>query len=156
MERVYILAADESLVRFHDSTSTAHAGDGFVLERFADAVQHEPCAFLGDAQGAVQLPRTDSILTIGEHPDSGHPFVESKGGVFEDRSYLDGELFLAALAKPQQAGLDERVFIMSATRAGDNPIWPAKVHGVYKRPLRIGEGFCGFVICVKYIVADSI
>ena len=62
-----------------------------------------------------------------------------KGRILEDRPHLQRELLLAALAEPDAASLDERVFLRSATRARNNAIRPAKIKGILKAAVGITE-----------------
>ena len=102
-------------------------------------MQHEPCGFLCDPKSAVNLPATDSVLSIDDHPYCGHPLVESKRGVLKNGSNLDGELLFASLTEPMPPSLNERMLVIAATRTQNPSIWPAKVHGIDESPLRIGE-----------------
>ena len=90
-----------------------------LLESQADTLKHEPCRLLGNAQGSAKFVRTDTVLAVDQHPHCRHPLIESKRGILKDRPDLDRELFLAALAEPNQARLDERVLIVTAARAAD-------------------------------------
>ena len=40
-----------------------------------DSVKHEPCGFLSDTDGAVNLIRANAILAIRNHPHRQQPFV---------------------------------------------------------------------------------
>jgi hypothetical protein len=89
------LAADESLVHF-DFSREASAGN-VVLHGEADAVAHEPCGLLCNAEGPVKFPGAIPVLAVGNHPSGCEPFVQADRGVFEDGSDLDGELPLGML-----------------------------------------------------------
>ena len=49
--------------------------DAARLHGETDAVKHEPCTLLCDAQSAVYLVRTDPVLCIRYQPDRGQPLV---------------------------------------------------------------------------------
>jgi hypothetical protein len=57
-----------------------------------DAVEYEPCSFLSDADGTVNLPRANAILAIGDKPHSGQPLVQAERRILKDSASLDGEL----------------------------------------------------------------
>src|ERR1035437_4675482 len=48
-----------------------------VMQSQADTLFQKPCAFLRDAQCAVQFVRTDSIFRAGDEPYSKQPFVQT-------------------------------------------------------------------------------
>ena len=83
--------------------------------------------------------RTDTVLAVDQHPNGGHPLIKPESGILEDRPNLDGELFLASLAKPQQASLDEVVFGVAASRTHNFLVGPSQVDGIHKSPFWIGE-----------------
>src|SRR5258708_2970929 len=47
------------------------------FQSVANPVQHEPCGFLSNVQGAGQLARTDSVLGIHDQPDRREPFTKA-------------------------------------------------------------------------------
>jgi hypothetical protein len=160
--------ADESFVGFNLASGTADLPEVLFLESQSNALQHEPCRLLSNVQRSAKFVRADAVLAIDQHPYSSHPLIQAKSGVFKDGSHFDGELFLAAFAEPNQARLDERVFIAPAPWAGDYAIRPAQVNGIDKGAFRIGEINDGvlqalwffhvanvrlFFVCVKYIIA---
>lgn len=72
-------------------------------ERIQVSVEHEPCGFLGDAEGAGNLARihdsasypsrshhTDAVLGAGNDPYNGKPLVQSKRGILKDGSNIHG------------------------------------------------------------------
>jgi hypothetical protein len=160
--------ADEGFVGFNLVSGTADLPKVLFLESHANALQHEPCRLLGNVQRSAKFVRADAVLAIDQHPDSSHPLIQAKRGILEDGSDFNRELFLAAFAEPNQARLDERVFIAPAPWAGDYAIRPAQVNGIDKGAFRIGEINDGvlqalwffhvanvrlFFVCVKYIIA---
>ncbi len=87
----------------------------------------------------MNLHAGNSVLAVAEHPESGHPLVESECGVLEDSSDLERELLIASTAEPQFPRLDEVVLRVAATRANNVAIRPAKILRVIERAVRIGE-----------------
>lgn len=65
------------------------------LERIADALRHEPCGLLGDADVARQLKAADALLVGGQDIDGNEPLLKRDGAVLEDSSLDGGELFAA-------------------------------------------------------------
>src|SRR6266542_5022649 len=62
-------AADERLVYFNLAPNLAACL--LVLHRKANALQHEPRGLLCDADAAVNFPRADAVLAVGDHPHCG-------------------------------------------------------------------------------------
>lgn len=60
-------AADESFVRF-DFSAGATELVTLGLHTKANSVQHKPCRLLGNSQGAVNLPRRNTVLAVSNHP----------------------------------------------------------------------------------------
>ena len=90
-------------------------------------MKHEPCCFLGDSQSAANLIRTDSILAIGNHPNSTKPFVQTDRRIFKDCSYFNRKLSLwvNALALPLVLILKKYNISAATARTGNNPIRPS-------------------------------
>lgn len=88
--RVHIasLAADESLI---DLDFSAELVEGLALHRKANPVEHKPCGFLGNADGAVKFPGGDAILAVQEHPDCRKPLFQRNWGVLKDRPGLESK-----------------------------------------------------------------
>ena len=57
------LAADERLVYFHVTAQFLNAA---LLHGETDAVQHEPCGLLRDAESAMYLVTGDAILGVSD------------------------------------------------------------------------------------------
>ena len=76
--RVHIasFAADESLIYFDFATGTAQLDERAGLHRKANPVQHEPCGLLSDAKSAGHFVGTNSVLTVGNHPNRNKPLVQ--------------------------------------------------------------------------------
>jgi hypothetical protein len=171
------LSANVGFIDFHRAAiAAAHLCKRTALHRFADAVKHEPCRLLSDAQSPVEFVAGDSVLAVTDHPDRCHPLVKADGRVFEDRAHLDGKLLLAAVAEPQSAGLYKGVAFGIAARTRNLVIRPAQELRVVKCAVCIAEvNYCllesyglfhvshlqsknriaRFILCVKYIIAIS-
>jgi len=121
--------ANESFVYFDFAIGTAHLDEGAILHRKPDAMKHEPCGLLCDAESASDFIRTDSVLAVGNHPNGDEPLVERDWGIFEDGADLDGELAVVvdALALPLALILEEYRILASTSRAGHNAIGPAQL-----------------------------
>ena len=118
-------AADESFVHFD---MTAQFAKGFILQSQTNAMQHEPCSLLGNAEIAGEFARTDAILAIREQPKSGKPFVKADGGVLAETAYLDREFALGVMlrALPSPAlRIESADAIGAAHGANDFAVRPA-------------------------------
>lgn len=100
-------AADERLIDFNFTTRTAELHEVLVVHRKTNAVQHEPCGFLGDAESAANFVRANAVLRIHDKPNGNHPLIHAERGILEDGPDLDGELLLAALAEPDAPRRDK-------------------------------------------------
>jgi len=143
------LTADERLIRFNfarelDRRVLVHGG--------ANAVEHMPRGFLGDADGAGEFARANTVLAVSEKPVSAHPLIETESGVLKDRSDLQAELLFAPIALPYAPGFNEGVLLGAATRARDNTIRPAKIQGALKGAVTIAEVNDGFLKGVRCLV----
>ncbi|HXC95596.1 MAG TPA: hypothetical protein VNU92_07835 [Edaphobacter sp.] len=119
------------------------------MHQHPQTVEHEPSGFLGNSNSAVNLVGGNAVPTIGEHPQSAKPLIQTDRGILENRSDLDRELLLAGLAEPDFAGRYKAVFVGLATRARHLAIWPAKVLRILKAAVRIAEVDDGFLQCVR-------
>jgi hypothetical protein len=111
------LAADESFIHFDFARELA--ASGFVLHGESDAVEHEPCGLLGHSEVAGDCVAANSVLTVGNHPNSSQPFIESNRGILENTFGLDGKLLAAFRTFPDAAGLEKHWFLRAAVLAGD-------------------------------------
>jgi hypothetical protein len=104
-------------------------------------MEHEPCGFLSDFNGAVNFPRTDSVLVVDNHPSSGQPLVESERGILENSSDLDGKLtvMVHALALPLALSGKKADILTSTGRASHDAIRPSAAHEIGKAVVKIGE-----------------
>jgi hypothetical protein len=116
------LPTDESFVGFNFGFELVGT---FVFHREPDAVQHVPRAFLTDSERTVNLPRRNSVLHAGLHPDRSEPLVQAKRGVFHDGSNLRGELRfgMPRLALPQATGRNVR-HVLSSAHGARNTVRP--------------------------------
>ncbi len=116
-------AADESFVNLDTSRQLVKRS---VLHGLADSVKQEPSRLLSDAKRAVKFKRTDTVLRVGDQPDSRQPLVEADRRIFHDRANLDAELLLTGFALPDTARRQVRHFAALAGRAF-NAIRPSKL-----------------------------
>jgi len=129
-------STDESLVNFYFSAQLPAI---FTPQCKAKAVNHKPSGFLSDAEIASNFATTDSIFAVNDQPHSSHPLIHSERAVFEDRSDLNGELFLAALAVPQMSSRNERVLRRPTPRASYVARWPAEIDREVKALLGVSK-----------------
>jgi hypothetical protein len=101
-------------------------------------VKHEPCRALANAEVFAKLITGHTVFAVGNHPNGGHPFVEAQRGVLKNAPNLDRELLLAVVAKPDFAGLDERVLRSIAAWTKHFGTGPAKLYSGIKRIVFIG------------------
>ena len=74
----------------------------------ANTLEHEPCRPLRHVDVPPNLVGANAVLAIGDQEHSAEPFIEPDGGIFEDRSHLDGELLFAVKALPYKARVEKR------------------------------------------------
>lgn len=134
------LAAYEGFVHFYLGSAAAHLDERSGLHSETDAMEHEPCGFLGDSKSPRQLVGTDSVFAISDHPHSHKPLFQADGGILEDGPDLDAELLagMLLLAFPYVPGSDEANVFPSAGRAF-NAVGPALRRDVGNANLWIGE-----------------
>lgn len=113
----------------------------------ADAMQHEPCRLLSNADGLGDLVATDTVLAIGEHPDDNQPFIQGDRGILEYGSNLGRELALGvgALALPFVLTSKEAHIFASASGAGNDAIRPTLAGHVVQTILRVGKVLNGLL-----------
>jgi hypothetical protein len=134
------LAANVGFVRLDFASIAAKFAERFVLHGEPDAVHHEPCGLLSDADSAGDLVGTDAILAIGNHPNGSKPLVEADWRILENGSNLGGELPLGvdALALPfALIGKESR--IGAATGGANDAVGPSQLDHIVKTVLRVGE-----------------
>ena len=100
----------------------------------------EPSGLLRDAEIAVNLVAADSVLAIHDHPDRGHPLVQTDGRVLHHGSGLERELRSVVLlaAVPAVVLLKEENVLTTAAWACD-AISPAPSDKVLTAVDRITE-----------------
>src|SRR5260370_16216249 len=126
------LAADESFISFHFARVSAKLHKRAVLHGKPDAMQHEPSRFLCNSDGAMNFPRTDTVLAVRYHPHGQHPLRERKARIFKDRSHFDGELLPALAALPALLRRQVPVFFLLTCGADRFAIRPAhRGHRIY-------------------------
>jgi hypothetical protein len=114
-------AADESFVYFNFAPIPAEFQNRAVLHCKPDAVKHEPCGLLSDAESASNFIGTDAVLTVGNQPEGDKPLVERERRILKDGSYFAGELFAGVLCFtfPHAPSRDETNVFASASGALD-------------------------------------
>ncbi len=122
-------AADEGFVYLNFASVPAEFQNRTILHCKTDAVKHEPCGFLSDAESASNFIGTDAVLAVGNHPNCDKPFVERERGILKDGSHFRAELFsrMFVLAFPQAPSSDEAHFFGGTGRA-DNASRPATLN----------------------------
>lgn len=110
-----------------------------------DAMQHEPCGFLRNADRPVDLVGANPILAVSDHPNGDEPLVQRQGAIFKHGANFAGELLLRVLllALPHPARRDE-ANIGPAARRAMNPGRPAKLNHRGKRHVRVRKVADGF------------
>jgi hypothetical protein len=122
---------------------------GAVVQGFTDTMHHEPSRLLSDTQGASHFAGGDTVCAVAKNPEGTHPFIQPKGGVFEDGSNLGGELLLASSAKPDLAGRDERVLFRSTPGPRNDTVREAQIERVLKCAVGVREVNDGLLQCVR-------
>src|SRR5437762_9236862 len=110
------MSANESLIYFDPTFSAKLPRKGTLLQSNTNAVHHEPCRLLSNADGTMYFIGTHPILAIAEHPNSGKPLIQTERRILKDGSNLGRELTLGvhALALPLPLILEEHN-ILAAT-----------------------------------------
>lgn len=132
------LTADERLIDFDFASERVKTP---VLHGKADAVQHEPRGFLGDAKPAMQFVGTDTVFCPNDHPSGGKPLLKADRGLFEDCASLEAERRAGMLrvALPYASLFQVGDVIGAATRAFDNAIRPAQFDHELSAMLEVRE-----------------
>ena len=133
--------ANESFVYFHFTTGTAEFHKGTILHSEPDAVEHEPCRLLSDSKVPGYFIGTDTVLAVGDKPDSHKPLVERQRGILKDGSHLDGELPLRVdtLALPLALILEEHGILTSTSGAGHSTVGPAEFDHEFQAVIGVRE-----------------
>ena len=109
---------------------------------------HKLSRLLSDADSTVDFVGANPVLAVHDLPHDHEPFIETQGGVFEDRSRLRGELTKAMLRATLPAivpGLEQHLG-SAATRASD-AIGPAVGHQILAAVVRTGKVEDCFLKC---------
>lgn len=141
----FALAPVESFVGFDNLARSAERRIGLHLERFADAMRHEPRGLVGDPEHPVKLVRADPFLRRA-HKVRGHqPLVKRNLGTLENCSDRDGELLAAIPAEIQArtVGLAVQLYVALKTPAmrayrAIGPYLRLKVFPRFIRVLEVG------------------
>src|SRR6266404_2948580 len=153
--RVHVsgFAADESLINFDVAGELARV---LILKRESDTLEHEPRGLLSNLEAAMNLPRANAVLGIGEQPHCAEPLVEANRRVLKDRSHLDAELCarMASLALPHAARRYKANFVRAAVRAY-NAVRPAAGDYVGKAIVRVGKVDNRFLKCFWLVLFVS-
>jgi hypothetical protein len=131
------LTADERLIYF--DFAAEFRPEEIILQSKPKTLQHEPCRLLSYTDGAMNLHAADAVLAVDQHPESGHPLIQSNGRVLHYRADLHGELLLAHVAEPNPTCLEKRVFSFATARTGDMPVWPAAGNSIVKGSPGVGK-----------------
>ena len=154
------LTTDERLI---DLNLTGQLVETSGVEHQSESVTHEPRSLLGNTDGAGQLVTGDTVLTVDEHPESGHPLLNRYRAVFHDGPDLQAKLrplvlFLALPAPDRFHVVDA---IRSTMRTPDDSIRPAKLDQKVVAILVISEVSDSFEECLRFgrrhrhIILDS-
>jgi hypothetical protein len=108
------LRANVCFVNFNRFAFTAKLLNRAVLESEANTVSHVPRGLLRDTESAVQFIAADSVLRVGDQPETGKPLVQRNSRVLENRSLLDAELFFAFETEKRLSGGHERRSLSAA------------------------------------------
>jgi hypothetical protein len=133
--------ANESFVYFHFATVSAKFEERTDLHCQSDAMQHEPCGLLSDAKSAANLVGANTVLAIGDHPNSNKPLVQANRRILKDCPDLDRKLpfGMDALALPLALIFEEHGILALASGAHHDAIRPAYLDHELEAVLRVGE-----------------
>jgi len=118
-------AADEGLVYF-DFPAEFGAKE-IVLHRKPNALEHEPCRFLGNLHISRNLVAANAVLAVSQHPRCREPLVQRNRGIFVDRPDFDGELALGVVTAtlPCSASGMERANLRRPASGTNDAVRPA-------------------------------
>src|SRR5665213_2346536 len=121
------------------------------VEHESNAVIHEPCGFLSDADGAMNFVGGDPVFAVHNLPHGGHPLIQNNGRILHDgpsfQSELRGRMLCATV--PAVVLLKEQHIGTSTLRAG-NSIGPASRHEIFTAVYGIGEVYDCFLECGRF------
>ena len=147
--------ADECFVHFYFMPATAKFHEGFFLHCQTDAMQHEPCGLLGDAEIAGNLIRANAILAVCNHPYGNKPFVERDWRILENSSDFRAELpvMMDALTLPFVL-IGKEHHILASTGGAFDAVGPANRDHVGEAISGFAEELNGFLECF-WLVHDG-
>jgi len=131
---VLFLTADEAFVQFHDAAQLRQVRPS---ARFPQAVKHEPCRLLRDADFFRQLQRRDAFAGGDEQVHGIEPLVQRNVRPLKDGASSDGEVQFARVAAIETALARRDVLRAFAGRA-ERPVSPDA--RFQKEPRRLGIG----------------
>ncbi len=126
------VTTDVGLVGFDDLPAPAQRPGLFDLERFVDAVAHEPGRLVGHAEHAVKLMAAHALFAGAQQMRRQNPLVEGNLGTLENGP--DGDAVLLAAVAAEQEARTVRLTLKAALA-----IRPAAVRAY--RPGRPAHGF---------------
>src|SRR6266704_1608872 len=85
-------ATDEGFIYLNLTTLPANFQKRAVLHCKPDAVKHEPCRLLSDAEIAGDFVGANPVLAVGNHPHCDKPFVQRDRRILKDSPDLRSEL----------------------------------------------------------------
>jgi hypothetical protein len=93
---------------------------------------HEPGGLLRNANGAVNLIRTDPVFAVYQLPHRSKPLVETEGRILEDGSDFDAKLPLCViLSASPPALIRKKNNVTAAARRASDAVLPALLHEIF-------------------------
>ena len=111
-----ILAADVSLIGFHNASERCFIGSIGNTHRLADAMAEIPSRLIGAVQISLKLFRAQSLFRIDHERRRHEPLFERQMSIVENRSLIYGELALAGSADVEDAGRNGLGFDFASLR----------------------------------------
>src|ERR1700680_109445 len=124
---VFLKTADKCFIHFDCLAFAAHGrAEMTITHCFAKSVGHEPCRFVLDLQGPVQLMCADAFLAAGQQMSGLKPFVQFDMAALENRSNRNCKFSFARPTAPQTStgSLDRRNPIKATTAWAMRATWP--------------------------------
>src|SRR5450432_41698 len=135
--------APKGFVHFDNAAARTKQTGTVAGHGFADAVGHEPCGLVSDAEHAVNLVRTDGLLASAHEMHSEQPLIQCDLGIREYGSDDHGELLAAVFALHQARTACFAVELVVI--AQDAAMWAYRT----VRPAQSLKVFAGFVSVLK-------
>jgi len=138
---VLCLTADERLIDFNRSLAASHLPIRVYGQAQPDPMQHEPRSLLCHANCAMQFIAGYAVFAVGQKPHGREPFIETDGGVFEDRADLERELLpgMLGVAIVQTRLFEVGDLFRAASRTAHDSIQPTKLDHELAAVLRIAK-----------------